>query len=399
MFRQMANSVYVLVIFVFCTAGGQTRSTAEAPLPSKVSSALISPQIIISADSIDEIGKTYLKRKFQGIPGIERAANGRLWVTWYGGGETEGIYNYVMLSTSADDGKTWSDLKMVIDPDGAGKVRAFDPCLWHDPQGRLWLFWAQSYEWFDGRAGVWTVVTENSSDETPIWSPPRRIANGIMMNKPLVLSDGDWLLPCAIWNCSAIGAFPELNNERFSNAIVSKDNGLTFSLRGSADVPQRRFDENMVVELKDGRLWMLVRTEYGIGQSFSSDKGKTWTKGEPSAIAHAASRFFIRRLSSGNLLLIKHGPISERTARRDLTAYLSKDDGQSWLGGLLLDERLSVSYPDAVQAPDGTLYAVYDYSRKAEKEILMATFTEDDILAQKGVSDKFRTKIVINKAN
>ena len=29
-------------------------------------------------------------RRFQGIPGIERAANGRLWATWYAGGDGEG---------------------------------------------------------------------------------------------------------------------------------------------------------------------------------------------------------------------------------------------------------------------------------------------------------------------
>jgi len=47
-------------------------------------------------------------RLWQGIPGLERAANGRLWAVWYTGGEGEGIGNYVVLHTSADDGVTWS---------------------------------------------------------------------------------------------------------------------------------------------------------------------------------------------------------------------------------------------------------------------------------------------------
>jgi predicted neuraminidase len=388
--------IYVPAIFVLCTLSCQGQDVSK-PLQLREGSALLSPQIIINADSVNKIGNFYLERKYQGIPGIERAANGRLWATWYGGGEGEGIYNYIMLATSADDGNTWSDLKMVIDPDGAGKVRAFDPCLWRNPQGRLWLFWAQSYELFDGRAGVWAMVTKDSNDENPVWSQPRRIANGIMLNKPVVLKNGQWLLPCTIWNREPNDVFAKLNNERFSNVIVSKDNGLTFSLKGHADVPGRHCDEHMIVELKDGRLWMLVRTNYGIGQSFSSNKGKTWTKGEPSNIAHATARFFINRLSSGNLLLIKHGPIDKRTKRNNLTAYISKDDGKSWLGGLILDERSSVSYPDAVEA-DGVIYTIYDYSRHKEKEILMVVFTEDDVLAQKGVSDKFRTKIIVNKA-
>ena len=92
------------------------------------------------------------ERIWQGIPGIERSQGGRLWAAWYSGGETEGPDNYVLVVTSSDDGKSWSEPLLVIDP--PGNVRAFDPCLWHDPSGRLWLFWAQSDGWFDGRAGV-----------------------------------------------------------------------------------------------------------------------------------------------------------------------------------------------------------------------------------------------------
>ena len=76
-------------------------------------------------------------RMFQGIPSIAAAPGGRLWVTWYGGGEGESSDNYVLLATSGDDGKTWSDPKMVIDP----PFRASEPALWLDPQKRLWFMW------------------------------------------------------------------------------------------------------------------------------------------------------------------------------------------------------------------------------------------------------------------
>src|SRR4029078_7388552 len=119
------------------------------------------PALVPVAVNVDP-GKEYADntRAFQGIPGIERAANRRLWALWYAGGPGEGPLNYVVLVTSGDDGKTWSKPKLVIDP--PGPVRAYDPCLWHDPSGRLWLFWAQSYEWWDGRSGVWAITTENS---------------------------------------------------------------------------------------------------------------------------------------------------------------------------------------------------------------------------------------------
>src|SRR5437870_6118540 len=36
-------------------------------------------------------------RMFQGIPGIERTAKGRLWAVWTAGGTGEGPLNYVVL--------------------------------------------------------------------------------------------------------------------------------------------------------------------------------------------------------------------------------------------------------------------------------------------------------------
>ena len=64
----------------------------------------------------------------------------------------------------------------------------------------MWLFWAQSYDWWDGRSGVWSIVTEDSGDENPQWSAPRRLADGIMMNKPTVLTTGEWLMPASVWD-------------------------------------------------------------------------------------------------------------------------------------------------------------------------------------------------------
>lgn len=336
-------------------------------------------------------------RIFQGIPGIERAPGGRLWATWYGGGPGEGPWNYVMLVTSGDDGRTWSDLKLVIDPPGS--VRAFDPCLWLDPTGRLWLFWAQGHSHWDGRAGVWAVVAGNPDDDTPTWSPPRRLCNGIMMNKPVALSTGEWLLPAAIWSHkpSAKPSFG-LPHESGANAVCSTDEGATWTYLGGANVAGRACDEHHIVERKDGSLWMLVRTRQGISESVSTDRGKTWSVGKVSRIGHIpAARFFVRRLASGNLLLVKHNPPDGKT-RSHLAAYVSADDGVTWTGGLMLDERRGVSYPDGFQAPDGTIYIVYDYSRTGAKQILMTTFSEEDVAAGEAVSGRVRSRVVVNQA-
>lgn len=341
-------------------------------------------------------------RIFQGIPGIELASNGRLWAVWYAGGPDEpgeGPGNYVVLATSKD-GSTWSQPRLVIDP--PGPVRAYDPCLWHDPQGRLWLFWAQSYQWWDGRSGVWAIVTENSGDEQPQWSAPRRLCDGIMMNKPTVLSNDEWLLPAAVWERPANASIPaafrrDLGKRNGANAMVSSDRGKSWQFRGQAIVPQRVFDEHMFVERSDGELWMLVRTAYGIGESVSRDGGKTWSEGRKSEIPHVNSRFFIRRLSSGRLLLVTHNPPDKKT-RSHLTARLSDDDGRTWRGGLMIDERAGVSYPDGVQAADGTIHLIYDFSRTGAKQILMASFNEDDVLSGDWSSQASQQRVVVNQA-
>lgn len=330
-------------------------------------------------------------RAFQGIPSLAVAPGGRLWADWYAGvtpGEDQN--NYVVVSTSGDDGETWEEV-LVIDPDGDGPVRAFDPELWMAPDGRLFVFWAQAQGHDGSVAGVWCVTTDTPDDPQPTWSEPRRLTDGIMMCKPLVLSTGEWVLPASTWR----------KTDDSARMIVSTDDGETWSLRGACNVPvdARQFDEHMFIERRDGSLWLLARTSYGIGQSVSTDRGMTWPDLEPSSIRHPSARFFIRRLESGSLLLVKHGPIDERIGRSHLTAFLSEDDGQSWSGGLMLDQRSGVSYPDGQQQEDGRIRIIYDYSRTGARHILMATFREQDVAAGKPVSDDVKLRQLVSEAS
>jgi hypothetical protein len=322
-------------------------------------------------------------RKYQGIPSVERAPGGRLWAAWYAGPIREDRYNYLLAATSADDGETWSDIQLVIDPDGDGPMRAADPCLWLDPSGKLWLFW------WTNRELTMAITTDTPDAEHPVWTEPAPLFPGVMLNKPIVTSNGEWLMPASVRR--------QANSCRL---MVSSDQGKTWALRGTANVPEarRECDEPMVVERRDGSLWMLVRTaDYGIGDSVSTDGGRTWTEVQDYQ-KHTSSRFTLLKLKSGNLLLLRNGPVGQRIRREQMSAYLSDDDGATWKGGLVLDARVGVSYPDATQAPDGTIYAVYDWNREDDKNILMATFTEKDVLAGACVSGKARSRILINQA-
>lgn len=362
------------------------------------------------------------ERAFQGIPGLARAPAGRLWATWYGGGGDEGPENYVMLATSADDGRTWSQITRVIDPPGL--LRTYDPGLWIDPQGRLWWFYMQSYGFWDGRAGVWAITTDEPEKAAPRWSVPRRLVDGIMMNKPTALKNGDWLFQVSIWADEPAKNLPPIDRKYVppeqwhwnaanvgAHVYRSTDRGQTFTDIAKVKTAEPSPDEHMVVERKDGSLWMLLRHRGGMAESVSRDGGKSWSSPVQSGIPHAISRFFIRRLRSGNLLLVKHNspdidpgwmkgvPAGKvKQGRSHLTAYLSKDDGATWNGGLLLDERTTVSYPDGDQATDGRIFVIYDFNRKAERQILVATFTEEDVFAGKIVDPNSHLRLLVNAA-
>ncbi|HUT93051.1 MAG TPA: sialidase family protein [Thermoguttaceae bacterium] len=322
--------------------------------------------------------------KRQGVPSIERTAKGRLWVVY--GRDVESTRTYQVLKTSDDDGRSWSEVKLMILPRQG--ERAMSASLWIDPLGRLWVFWGQSVGLQDGRFGVWAMTTDDPDAAEPNWSQPRRLGDGILLNKPTVLSNGDWLLAASVWKAD--------NSIR---VYASTDQGGVFTLRGTANVSDpatRGPDEPMIVERKDGWLWMMVRVQ-GLAETVSQDGGRTWTPVKRLAIQHPTSRFFLRRLRSGALLLVKHGPLNKRARREQLTAYVSDDDGRTWQGGLMLDERENVTYPDGVQADDGTIYVVYDYNRTPEGVILMATFCEEDVRTGKPASAKARLRLEISR--
>jgi predicted neuraminidase len=333
-------------------------------------------------------------RRFQGIPSLAVSPQGRLWAVWYAGKTpAEDHNNYVVVASSGDRGETWHE-RLIIDPDREGPVRAFDPQAWLAPDGRLWLFWAQGLDKPTklGPNGVWAMTTDDPEREHGPWSQPRRLCDGVMMSKPLALSTGEWALPVSFWH---------RREARSAGMVVSTDQGETWHERGACDVPPevRDHDELMLIERRDGTLWMLVRTKYGIGESVSADGGRTWRPLTPTTIQHPPARFFIRRLRSGNLLLVKHGPIGERIGRSQLTAFLSEDDGKTWSDGLLLDERRGVSYPDGQQGPEGTLYIIYDHDRTGNREILMVRGTEDDVVARKLKSAGASLRMVVSKGS
>ncbi len=321
-------------------------------------------------------------RIWQGIPGIEITKNGRIFSTFYSGGTTEQINNYVVLLKS-DDGVNFGEPIAVAFREN---YRCYDECIWIDPLGRLWFTWAVAPE-----HAVYAAICDNPDADELSWGEVRKIGKDVMMNKPTVLSTGEWLFPMAVWRCGLRPGGVDSSkddNDRKAFAYKTVDCGRTVSKLGGIEIKDRLYDEHSIVELSDGSLMMVIRTTYGLGTARSFDRGITWTECESLKLKGPSTRAYATRLRSGRLLLIYH---NNTNIRNNLTAMLSEDEGRTWKYKLLLDERANVSYPDAKESDDGHIYITYDRERggflssldeaySKAREILYAKITEEDII-------------------
>jgi sialidase-1 len=94
--------------------------------------------------------------------------------------------------------------------------------------------------------------------------------------------------------------------------------------------------EPEVIELNDGRVLMIIRTQLGhIAASYSDDGGNTWGKPESWGVRSPESPATVRRIPvTGDLLLVWNDTYDAATGhggkRTPLTAAVSSDDGKTW---------------------------------------------------------------------
>ena len=294
---------------------------------------------------------------------IEITKKGRLWSCWIGG--ADGPHAYLIATYSDDFGNSWQDIRLVIDPHDDAlpmNMNTHIGCLWQDPLGRLWLFYQQSFGMWDGKGANYAIVCDDPDAENPVWGEPRYISIGASLKKPIVLKNGEWLLPVSIWERSHISyqlrdAHKELDGMRGAHVFASVDMGESWVHRGGLCFTNHRFNEHSLAEVEEGKIVMYSRCTDAIRRSYSTDGGRSWSE-EEVAFLHVNSLAMIRTLPSGNLLLIKHGEDMQTPTpvRSHLTAFVSSDMGNSWRGGLLLDERRQVSYPDIAISTDGEIF-------------------------------------------
>jgi len=123
---------------------------------------------------------------------------------------------------------------------------------------------------------------------------------------------------------------------------LSDDKGKTWrrsqdQFKGYAPDGQRiTVQEPGVIELKDGRLIMFMRTSAGSQYiCYSRDGAETWSKARPSGLASPLSPASIKRIPwSGDLLCVWNDHSGTHTypkgRRTPLCWALSQDEGKTW---------------------------------------------------------------------
>ena len=329
-------------------------------------------------------------RLFQGCPTILCTPRGRLFAGWISGGTMEpSLDNYNLLVRSDDGGKTWSTPLLAARSIREEQIMATDIQLWLDPSNRMVLNWVQR----DFKRpkpdplhlSLYSIVCDDPDADELKWSDPELAGNGYLRCQPTLLSDGRIIRCDYDW----IG-----ENYHYSE---SSDGGKTWVRRRAGKKLPTAFDESMVLERKDGTLSLFARYAPFIAQCDSADGGKTWSETKSSGIRSPSSRFFIKRLRSGRILLVTNDDPSQRT---NMTAFLSEDDGKTFPFSILLDDRKNISYPDAAEMPDGSVMIVYDRGRDlpGQKEILSARLTQEEIKAGKLSAPGSWLRGIISKA-
>lgn len=280
------------------------------------------------------------------LQGVIRMQSGKLGV-W-----NEGWKSPFYFWTSADDGLTWSK-RILIGPEGApfhGNV------MIQTRKGRLIMPVRQGY------AEAPEIRTGGA-----FW-----LLNG---QKVQVQTHGHFM-EAVMSHCYFSDDEGNTWQKSSGHIMVYKDNG--FGGLWMADEPN-------VVELRDGRIMMFVRTSLGqLYKTYSHDGGRVWQYPQPTGLATCVAPCRLVRMPSdpwtealgcaGDLLVIWNQESAQEVrdgfARCRLESAVSRDDGETWehfrtLAAICLPPagRIEPCEPELVRKTDDLKQMPPDYGR------------------------------------
>ncbi len=251
-----------------------------------------------------------------------------------------------MLMRSADEGKTWSKPRTLLDTPADDRHPAFVEL----PDGTL-VCSVFTYPGADPADHVkqpelaHRTAIIRSFDHGKTWDQEViRLPSPFLSDEtdgPMVLlKDGSILL--------TISGAPKEGGPAQAAVFTSQDRGATWKLLSTIKA-DHHLDEANATQLPDGTLVLMARPEGDI--SWSSDEGRTWT----------APVTFGMRLYAPSLYALRDGTLvclHGSYARGGLRLIFSTDGGRTWVApakdhGFLVDS--CYGYGKAFELPDGSL--------------------------------------------
>ena len=246
---------------------------------------------------------------------------------------------FLMGRTSPDGGRTWSaEERHVVENEGGMNVMSVS--LLRLQNGTIALFYLIKNSMQDCRPVMRVSSDEGSSWGAPVACITDEIGYYVMNNDRVIqLKGGRLVAPVCL---HTVKGAPKMDWLGTVMCYLSDDAGRTWRRSKTAqkgnDAAGKRIttQEPGVVELRDGRVMMFIRTSGGCQYlAYSSDGGDTWSAPVASAIQSPVSPASIKRLpATGDLLLVWNDhsdiPASLRGKRVPLSVAISKDDGTTW---------------------------------------------------------------------
>lgn len=235
----------------------------------------------------------------------------------------------IIGTRSFDGGRTW-DAPTVLQQN-TGELNVISVTLQRMASGAIGMYYLKTNTMTDLK-----LYLRLSADEGATFGPPTVVTSDdgyhvVNNDRVLRLSSGRLVVPAA----STPDA--EKHNHYVSHCYLSDDDGVTWrDGSGTVDADRRGAMEPEVVELKGGRLMMVVRTQLGYpGKSYSEDGGDTWSPLESLGVVAPESPSTLRRIpSTGDLLLIWNRNFQDGEGhggkRTPLNAAISRDEGMTW---------------------------------------------------------------------
>ena len=283
----------------------------------------------------------------------------------------------ISARVSKDQGRTWSG-RIVLQENVWGR-NVKHPNLVRAPSGDVVLFFTSWEDDMHERR----IMMRRSTDDCETWSKPVQMSPPggfypINADHVSVHSSGRIILP-AFWS-------PKIwaEGEHFhAFCFYSDDDGHTWQeSRNRIDLPKRGAEEPAIAEAEDGSLVCMLRTTLGkIYQSFSHDRGETWSDAEATALPSPSSASALKRIpGTSDLLFLWNNATPYAVSRPDsksfhyprnpLSSAISRDGGKTWTNIKDIERRKGYisGYPSVSFIGDEALVTYYHASESGSRD-------------------------------